>query len=104
MNILSKLSMVVLLAFTVSATLAKEHNVRPPEGYVPDGKTAIAIAIAVWTPIYGDKQIELQKPYVAKLYRNKWTVTGSTHGGLGGVAIAVIAKDNGAVIRVSHGK
>jgi hypothetical protein len=26
---------------------------QPKKGYVPDEQTAIAIAVAVWTPIYG---------------------------------------------------
>ena len=31
---------------------------QPQKGYVPDEQTAIAIAVAVWTPIYGREQIE----------------------------------------------
>ena len=72
---------------------------------MPDGKTAIAIAVAVWTPIYGEKTIASEKPYTAKLADGKWTVTGSLPKGyVGGVAIAVISKSNGRVLRVSHGK
>ena len=64
----------LLLALPLSA---QEHNVRPPQGLVPDSKTAIAIAVAVWTPIYSEKQIASQKPYRATLTGGKWTVTGS---------------------------
>ncbi len=92
----------LLVAFSLPA---QEHNVRPPQGLVPDGKTAIAIAVAVWAPIYGEKKIALEKPYIATLTNGKWTVTGSLpEGYIGGVAIAVIAKSNGQVIRISHGK
>jgi hypothetical protein len=39
-----------------------EHNFKPPVGYVPDDVTAIKIAVAVWEPIYGKKQIADEKP------------------------------------------
>ncbi|NUO75916.1 MAG: hypothetical protein HOQ32_07870 [Lysobacter sp.] len=91
-----------VLAFPLSA---QEHNVRPPRGLVPDSGTAIAIAVAVWTPIYGETQIASQKPYRATLAGGKWTVTGShPKGWVGGTAIAVIAKSDGQVLRVSHGR
>jgi hypothetical protein len=82
-----------------------EHNYKPKEGYVPDEKTAIRIAVAVWIPIYGEKQIEKEKPYQAKLDKGVWTVEGSLPEGMaGGVAIAEITKDDGRILRVSHGK
>jgi hypothetical protein len=82
-----------------------KHNYKPKEGYVPDEKTAIRIAVAVWIPIYGEKQIEEEKPYQAKLDKGVWTVEGSLpEGWLGGVAVAEIAKDDGCILRVSHGK
>jgi hypothetical protein len=81
------------------------HNVKPKGGYVPDAKTAIAIAVAVWGPIYGEDQIAKEKPYQARLTKGVWTVEGSLpEGWLGGVALAEIAEDNGRVLRVSHGK
>lgn len=93
----------LLLALPLSA---QEHNVRPSQGLVPDSKTAIAIAVAVWTPIYGEKKIASEKPYRATLADGKWTVTGSlpTKDWVGGVAIAVISKSDGQILRVSHGK
>jgi hypothetical protein len=84
---------------------AQEHNYRPPKGLVPNAKTAIAIAVAVWSPIYGEKQIASEKPYIATLAEGKWTVTGSLpKGWAGGVAIAVIARADGQIVRVSHGQ
>ena len=95
----------ITLALLAVSLPAQEHNVVPPQGLVPDAKTAIAIAVAVWTPIYGEKQIASEKPYTVKLANGQWTVTGSLpKGWLGGVAIAVIAKSDGRVLRVSHGK
>ena len=97
---------VCLLVASLAVPLhAQQHNVRPKQGLVPDSKTAISIAVAVWTPIYGEKQIAGQKPYSAVLSDGKWTVTGSLpKGWVGGVAIAVISRDDGRVLRVSHGK
>ena len=94
-----------LLSLCITQSIAQEHNVQPKNGLVPDAKTAITIAVAVWLPIYGEKQIASQKPYVATLQKGKWTVTGSLPPGWrGGTAIAVISQADGKVIRVSHGK
>jgi hypothetical protein len=79
--------------------------VQPKAGLVPDSKTAVSIAVAVWTPIYGERQIAGQKPYSAVLSDGKWTVRGSLpKDSVGGVAIAVISQTDGKVLRVSHGK
>jgi NTF2 fold immunity protein len=96
-----------LLAF--SSAFAQEtsppHNYKPPEGYVPDAQTAIQIALAVWLPIYGRKQIDSEKPYTATLKDGVWTVSGTLpHGyNVGGVAVAEISKLDGTILRVSHG-
>jgi NTF2 fold immunity protein len=81
------------------------HNYKPPDGYVADAGTAIKIAVAVWEPIYGADHIAGEQPYQANLTNGVWTVEGSLpKGWLGGVAVAEIAKDDGKVLRVSHGK
>jgi hypothetical protein len=97
-------SLVLLVGFTLAAE-APKHSYKPAGGYVPDAKTAIRIAVAVWEPIYGEKQIGKQKPYQATLTNGVWTVEGTFHGsGFGGVAVAEISKDDARVLRVSHGK
>ena len=98
---------------------ADGHNYKPEKGYVPDAKTAIRIAIAIWEPIYGVAQIQGQKPFNAKLNNGVWTVTGSLSGPeefidkdgnkmvkvtAGGVALIEIDKDSGCILRVIHGK
>ena len=103
----------VLLA-TTSAARAQgpsSHSYKPPGGYVADAETAIKIAVAVWEPIYGRENIALQKPYKARLVGDVWIVEGSLPESpsgrvlvLGGVALAEISKDDGRVLRVSHGK
>jgi len=89
---------------TASAHLLA-HRVEPDAGYVPNAETAVRIALAVWEPIYGKKQIESEKPYHAKLQGGVWIVEGSLpEGWRGGVAIAEISAENAMVLRVSHGK
>src|SRR6266446_8796889 len=48
-----------------------------PGGLVPDEQTAIKIAEAILFPIYGEKHIRDEKPYVVKLANGKWTIDGS---------------------------
>ncbi len=105
------LVLVCLLIATLSVTLRagddSRHNFKPKDGYVPDAETAIAVAVAIWTPIYGKEKIEKEKPYTAKLADGVWIVKGSlpkSKGMKGGVALAEISKDDCRVLRVSHGK
>lgn len=96
---------ILALAAIAFAADATKHSAKPKDGFVPDAKTATTIAVAVWEPIYGVDQISKQKPYRALLTNGIWIVEGTFHGsGFGGVAIAEIAKDDGRIIRVSHGK
>ena len=81
---------------------------------VPDEKTAIKIAEAVWLTIYG-KEIYGERPFKAILVGDSaWLVCGSLppakkiKGGvritLGGVAICRIRKKDAAILQVIHGK
>ena len=84
---------------------APEHNYVPQAGYVPDAKTAIRIAVAVWSPIYGEEKVQKEKPFRTTLAKGVWIVKGSLRkDSVGGVAVAEISKQNGQVLRVSHGK
>jgi len=87
-----------------STSRGDEHNSsKPNNGHVPDEQTAIAIAVAVWTPIYGKKQIEDEKPYKVILKNGIWTVTGSLPEGFeGGTAEAKISQDDGCILQVVH--
>ena len=73
-----------LLAIAIAvAAETTPPKFKPKDGFVPDAKTAIKIAVAVGV----------------------WTVEGSLPADrLGGVALAEIAKDDGRVLRVSHGQ
>src|SRR3954462_11554011 len=86
----------------------------PAAGFVPDSKTAVAIAEAVLIPVYGKKQIEGERPFAAKLKGDVWTIAGTLNcpdgkGGVttdcvGGVAVVRISKNDGRVLYMRHGK
>jgi hypothetical protein len=107
---LSLLLLFLLWANFVCAAEAQKHNYKPAVGYVPDEETAINIAVAVWRPIYGKKSIDDEKPYKAILKNGIWYVSGSLPEAkkgetiVGGVAEAEISKDDGRIIRISHGQ
>ena len=89
----------------ILAAGSRQHSYVPPEGFVPDEKTAIRIAVAVWSPIYGEEKIQTEKPFVGTLKNGVWMVHGSLpKGRVGGVAIAEISKSDGRILRVSHGR
>ncbi len=96
---------VALLAAVVFAQEPSSHSYVPKDGFVPDAQTAIRIAEAVWIPIYGEATIARAKPFKAELRGSVWLVTGSLppHS-VGGVVLAEVAKENGCILRISHGK
>jgi hypothetical protein len=82
-----------------------EDGYVPDEGFIPSKEVAIKVAVAVWEPIYGAEKIAKEKPYRATLADGVWTVKGSLpKGNKGGVALARIAKKDGRILRVTHGK
>lgn len=103
---------VLLLAALCIAAVGQGY--KPKSGYVPDSETAVKIAKAVLIPVYGEKQINSERPFTAKLHEDVWTVTGTLRcsdgkGGTttscdGGVAEVRIAKDDGRVLFMMHGK
>ena len=100
------IALVLVAASALVYAQTTKHNYVPSAGYVPNANTATRIAVAVWSPIYGEKQIEGEKPFRAKLVKGVWIVEGSLPGNYspGGVAIAEISKQDGRILRVSHGK
>lgn len=88
-----------------TVNVSSQHTFVPKDGFVPDGATAKSIAEAVAIPIYGEQAIKRQRPYVARLSNDVWTVTGSLPTGeVGGVFLVEVSKDDARVIRVTHGK
>jgi hypothetical protein len=94
-----------LMSGADSNDIVSEHHVIPKNGFVPDETTAIAVAEAILTPIYGKSVIYEEKPYRVSLHNNVWTVTGSLpEGCLGGVFLIQIDKNDSRIIRVTHGE
>lgn len=103
------ISSLILLAISCTAFAQvdelKKHAYMPEQGFVPDSATAVNIAIAVLSPIYGEHKIKSEAPYIATLKDGVWTVIGTLPPGMkGGVAEIEISKINGMILRVSHGK
>jgi hypothetical protein len=104
------ITLAIILLFTPFILSAQEeYSYKPKDGYVPDAVIAIKIAEAVLVPIYGEKVINEEKPLKAVLKDGVWTVEGTLkcpegEKCFGGVAIIKISKDDGRVLRVSHGK
>jgi hypothetical protein len=104
---LKELALIFICALPGCAktSLQSDETYRPPNGYVPDEATAIAIAVAVWTPIYGKEKILSEKPFVARLDGDVWSVHGTLREGwIGGTAEAEISKEDGRILSVMHGK
>jgi hypothetical protein len=90
------------------------HAYTPSNGYVPDEATAVRIAEAVLIPVYGEKQIESERPFTARLKKGVWTVAGTLKcsdgkGGfttdcVGGVATVEISKQDARIISMIHYK
>ena len=76
-----------------------------PGGLVPDEHIAVAIAEAVLFPIYGEKNIRDQRPYVIKHAEGKWTIEGSMPSGfvVGGTFHIVIRQRDAQVLEIGHG-
>src|SRR5271165_6388240 len=104
----------VFLLCAVLAVSALGQGYKPKSGYVPDSRTAVKIAEAVLIPIYGEKQIQSERPFTAKLKDDVWIVTGTLYcpdgkGGTttscdGGVAEVHISKSDARVLHMMHGQ
>jgi hypothetical protein len=65
----------------------------------------VAIAEAILVPIYGQKLINSEKPFHAKLIEKVWVVEGTLPPNVdGGVAIVKISKRDACVLFVMNGK
>ncbi|GAA0534712.1 hypothetical protein FHS83_003095 [Rhizomicrobium palustre] len=104
-SLFSKTAWAVVFALLFSSVAIAEHSYTPPQGFVPDERTAISVAEAILTPIYGSNKIRSERPFKAMLKGDVWVVSGSLPRGWGGgVAVIELRKDDGRVLRVSHGK
>jgi hypothetical protein len=81
----------------------------PTNGYIPDEATAIRVAEAVLTPIYGEKHVLSERPFRARLDGEFWIVEGSLpkppkRGDVvvGGTMVAEINRKTGCIRAVYH--
>ena len=108
--------LVFFAAITIAVPLRLAHgqastppplaNIKPLiSNLVPDKKTAITIALAVLTPIYGERQIRFESPFHAKLNESIWYVEGTLPAGhVGGIASIKISRDDARIISILHGQ
>lgn len=76
----------------------------PDSGFVPDSRTASALAEAYLTPLYGEQAVLMQRPFTAVIRDSVWVVSGyipANH--LGGVATIHILRRDGRVLHTEHG-
>jgi hypothetical protein len=103
-----------LLCLLLAASLAYAQKLKTPAGPVHDSETAVRIAEAALVPVYGEKKIKSERPFLAELENDVWTVHGTLHcpdgeGGTtthcaGGVAVVKISKADGRIISMAHYK
>ena len=99
--------------FVLAAALYPQ-GVKPSKGFVPDAATAVKVAEAVLTPVYGQNTIESERPFKANLQGDIWTVNGTlpcpevkadNHVSCaGGVATVKISRADAHIISMWHGK
>jgi hypothetical protein len=92
-------------AYVEQVKKGEHHDVRKLHEVVSSKETAISLAVAVWSSIFGKEKIEKEAPYQALRIDDCWVVTGSLEKGwLGGTAEAVINAADGSFLNISHGK
>jgi Clp amino terminal domain, pathogenicity island component/NTF2 fold immunity protein len=74
----------------------------PTAGCVPNAETAIRIAEAVWSPIFGDGIVKSQRPFHAELMNETWTVRGSRPVPTERSLIAQIEKNDGRILKLGQ--
>lgn len=80
------------------------RSIEPKNGLVPDRTTAIAIAYAVALPVYGEKEMDNEKPFRAELDHGVWTILGTLHctSCVGGTLVMQIDKASGKILFMTH--
>ncbi|MGX5689966.1 NTF2 fold immunity protein [Arcticibacter tournemirensis] len=98
----------LLLSFSTIACQNKakdNYNWNPKDGYVPDEKTAVAIAEIISERVYGRQVIINEKPFKATLITGQiWAVRGTPPAALGGALYMEIQKADGKILKVIHGR
>ena len=81
-----------------------------PKG-ISDAAAAVKRAETILIPVYGKKQIESERPFVAALEDNVWTVHGTLHCSrgtdkdcVGRAAVVRLSRNDGRVLSMHHTK
>ena len=104
----------ILFTALAAVSLAQQTDNSHPVA-VPDEATAVKIAEKALAKVYGEKKIDSERPFKAKLRDGIWHVWGTLyckdqHGNvitgpcLGGVAIAEVRQRDGRVLNTGHEK
>ena len=97
----------ILLSLCCAGTFAQDPW-KQPKGLVPDKDAAIKIAEAVLFPIYGEREIKEERPYVVALKDGFWYVSGSMPtpppgaAWFGGTFFIVISQWDARIIEIGH--
>ncbi len=77
----------------------------PKDSLVSTPEIAAQMAETILNGIYGEKNIEKQKPFVVNLENEIWIVKGQMkENSKGGVVYVEIRKSNGEILKITHGK
>ena len=72
---------------------------------IKDEKTAVAIAESILFSLFGQKNIEYQRPYETYKIRNYWSIEGTLpRGAVGGTFLIIIDSRDGRIISLTHEK
>jgi hypothetical protein len=100
---LKRFTIVLFLITAIGGTGVAGGDKLPSQGIVPDEGTAVKIAEAVFSPIFGEDEVNKYLPYHAQLMDGIWTVYGTlAPGSRGGTPQMTIQKKDGRVIEVWH--
>ena len=83
------------------------ENYTPKGGYIRNPKMAAEIAEIVAKHVYGESQIEAQRPYIVTSYGDQWVVRGSFSKKpdvKGGAVEMRLSSSDGRIIRLIHGE
>jgi hypothetical protein len=102
-----KRGIIVIFLFALVSAYAQSpqgRSFRPKEGFVPNAETAVKVGEAVLMPVYGEKQINGERPFKATLRGSVWTVEGTLSCGncIGGTAVVKISKTSGQILFMTH--
>ena|SRR5215475_13901977 len=107
-------SLIILFTAIAAAALAQQTDNSHPVA-VPDEVTAVRVAEKALGKVYGEKKIDSERPFRARLRDGIWHVWGTlyckdqrgnviTGACVGGVAMAEVRQGDAKVLNITHEK